>query len=410
MSKLVRWINSYASWVLLAFALVGVPLLQRGGFVSIETVNQLGRFLCFAIVALGIDLIWGYTGILSLCQAMFFCLGGYCIGMYMALHGPLDGDGIPRCLYVVSSDVSGFKLPWFWEPFRTLPVSLLLVLLVPGITAFIFGFFAFRSRVTGVYFSIITQATTLGLCQIFQLNDMRLCGTNGLTNFVTLAGYDVRTPETRLALYLITVVVLVGVYLLCRHLVNSRLGRILIAIRDKESRLRFSGYRPLYFKLFVFTVAAMIAGIGGMLYAPQTGIITPFNMDFDKSIFLVVLVAVGGRASLSGAILGALVVNFASSILTSGQIYNFLFTAKPADEKGFVQKIAELILGAGGWPFVLGALYIGVVLFFPDGLIGIWRRFVPATPPRSNAPSPRQAPVGAFALPSEMKEAPHVQH
>jgi len=361
-----------APFVILGLAVIVIPLLQRGGVISIEAVNQLGRFMCFGIVALGIDLIWGYTGILSLCQAMFFCLGGYAIGMHMALHGPLDGEGIPRCLFVVTSEVSGFKLPWFWEPFKTLPVAMLLVVLVPGIVAFIFGYFAFRSRVRGVYFSIITQATTLGACLVFRRNEMRLCGTNGLTNFETLAGFDVRTPEVKLGLYILTTLVLAAVYLGCKYLVASRLGRILIAIRDNESRLRFSGYQPLYFKCFAFTLAAVIAAIGGMLYTPQTGIMTPFNMEPEKSIFLVVLVAAGGRASLSGAVLGAIVVNYAMAFFTSGTIYNAIFTPKLPEQMNFIEKVIQFVFGPKGWPFTLGGLYIAVVLYFPDGMIAAW--------------------------------------
>ena len=377
-------------WVAFAFALFGVPMLSHWNALSIEAVNMLARFMCFAIVAVGIDLVWGYTGILSLCQAMFFCFGGYAMGMHLALHGPLDGDGIPRCLFVVTSDVSGFKLPGFWEPFKSLPMALLLVVFVPGISAFIFGYFAFRSRVRGVYFSIITQATTLGVCLLFRRNEMRLCGTNGLTNFETLAGYDLRSPDVKLGLYVITVLVLAAVYVGCNLLVNSRLGRVLIAIRDNESRLRFSGYKPLYFKVFVFTLAAVIAGIGGMLYAPQTGIITPFNMEPEKSVFMIVWVAFGGRGRLTGAIVGALLVNYGYAILTSGTIYNMLFTPMAVEKMGFVQRMAELMLGPKGWPYVLGALFIGVVLFLPDGLVGLWHRILGSSNDANNS-----APKGA---------------
>ena len=361
----------------LMLAMVVVPALYAANVLSIETVNQLGRFLCFAIVAIGIDLVWGYTGILTLCQAMFFTLGGYAIGMHMALHGPLDGEGIPRSLFVVTSDVSGFKLPAFWEPFQTLPVAILLAMFVPGLFAFIFGFFAFRSRVKGVYFSIITQATTLGVCLLFRRNELRLCGTNGLTNFVTLGGFDLTKPAVKLGLYLLTVLVLTALYLLCRALVNSRFGRVLAAIRDNEGRLRALGYKPLFYKLSVFTLAAAIAGIGGMLYTPQTGIITPFNMEPDKSIFLVVLVAVGGRCTLSGAILGSVVVNYLYSILTSGTIYNQIYSNVGANDASFVQKTLELLLGPKGWQFVLGLLFLGVVLFMPDGLVGLWKKYFP---------------------------------
>jgi urea transport system permease protein len=326
-----------------------IPILNAAGVVPDYKLNVLGKYLSVAIVAVGIDLIWGYTGILSLCQAMFFCFGGYAIGMYMALHGPLDGEGIPRCLYVVSSEVSGMKLPFFWAPFRYLPIALILGLFLPGLAAFVFGYFAFRSRVRGVYFSIITQATTLGACLVFRRNETKLCGTNGLTNFVTLAGFDLQSPTVRLGLYFLTLLTLLLVYKLCRHVIQSRLGRLLVATRDNESRLRFAGYNPVNLKLFAFTLGAVIAALGGMLYTPQNPIITPFKMEPAESIMMVIWVAVGGRGTLTGAVLGAIVVNYLNSLLT---------THIPA-----------------AWPFVQGALFVGVVLFAPDGLIGAWRKW-----------------------------------
>lgn len=341
----VEWGTTLATLFIL---LIAMPLLYMVGAINIIVVNQLGRFLCIAIVALGIDLIWGYCGILSLCQAMFFCFGGYAIGMHMALHGPLDGDHIPRCLYVVTSVVEGFKLPWFWKPFQTLPAAIFLSMFLPGLAAFIFGYFAFRSRVRGVYFSIITQATTLAVCLVFRRNETRLCGTNGLTNFVTLGGFDLSKPSTKLALYLITVFTLILVFLLCRYVVKTRLGRLLIAVRDNESRLRFAGYQPVTVKAFAFTLAAMIAGIGGMLYSPQNGIITPYKMEPEVSIFMVVWVAVGGRGTLTGAVLGAILINYVESILTS-----------------MVPTV---------WPFFEGGLFIAVVLLFPDGIVGAWKK------------------------------------
>ena len=399
MSSLKGRLVSKAPLFALGAGLVLIPALYGAGVLSIETVNQLGRFLCFAIVAIGIDLVWGYTGILTLCQAMFFTLGGYAMGMHLALHGPLDGDGIPRCLFVVTSDVSGFKLPEFWEPFRTLPGALLLAVLIPGLAAFIFGFFAFRSRVKGVYFSIITQATTLGVCLLFRRNEMRLCGTNGLTNFVKLGGFDLQSSDVKLGLYVLTVLVLAALYVLCKVMVNSRFGRILAAIRDNEGRLRALGYKPLYYKLAVFTLAAAIAGIGGMLYTPQTGIITPFNMEPDKSIFLVVLVAVGGRCTLSGAVIGSIVVNYVYSLLTSGTIYNKIFSPANGGDASQVQKLFELLLGPKGWPFVLGALFLGVVMFMPDGLIGIWRKFIAEDAEVKSTPTP--TPTGAASAPHD---------
>jgi len=332
------------------YLLVVVPILYLAGATDITTVNQLGRFLALAIVAIGIDMVWGYTGILSLCQAMFFCVGGYAIGMHMALHGPLDGDGIPRALFVVSSEVSGLKLPWFWEPFRALPLAIVLALFLPGVFAFFFGYFAFRSRVRGVYFSIITQATTLAATWVFRKNEMRLCGTNGLTNFVTLAGLDLQKPSTKLGLYLLTAVFLLLAFLLCKWITGSRLGRLLQAIRDNESRLRFAGYQPVIFKTFVFVLAAVLAGVGGMLYTPQNGIITPFRMEPVVSIMMVAFVAVGGRGTLTGAIVGALLVSYLESYLTSQW---------PV-----------------AWPFVFGGLFVLVTLVAPDGIVGSWRKLV----------------------------------
>jgi urea transport system permease protein len=351
--------------VMLLAGLVLVPALHETGNMNIETVNMLGRYLAFAIVAVGLDLAWGYTGILSLCQSLFFALGGYAMGMYLALHGPLD-EGIPRALYVVSSSVKGITLPWFWEPFQNLPVTIALGLLIPGVLALVIGYFGFVSRVRGVYFAILTQAITLAAYMVFCLNNMRLCGTNGLTNFVTLAGYDLREANVKLGLYLITLVTLAAVYALCRYIVNSRLGRVLIAIRDNESRLRFSGYKPHVFKIFAFTLAAVLAGLGGMLYAPQMGIITPFYMTVEKSILVVIWVAVGGRGTLSGAILGALSVNL---------LYNYLTSRWPAS-----------------WLFVEGGLFIAVVILLPDGLMSVWHRW---TAKRREAPDDGKKPAAA---------------
>lgn len=349
-SNLAARIDRHLAWMTLLVLAVLIPAAYIAGLIDIVTVNRLGRFLCFAIVALGLDLVWGYTGILSLCQAMFFCFGGYAIGMHMALHGPLDGDGIPRALFVVTSEVSGFQLPAFWKPFQSLWLAIPLVMLVPGFAAFIFGYFAFRSRVRGVYFSIITQALTLAVFYIFLRNETRLCGTNGLTNFVTLAGFELGKPQVKLGLYILTVVILALIYVLCRWVVGSRLGRLLVAVRDNESRLRFAGHQPVTIKLFAFVAGAMIAGIGGALYTPQNGIITPFMMDPKMSIFVVAWVAVGGRGSLAGAVLGGVLVN---------SFENYVSSVFP-----------------GSWYFVLGSLFITVSLFFPEGLAGFWRKAV----------------------------------
>ena len=359
----------YVPWSLLFIGLVMIPLFYYTGIITIGTVNMLGRYMAFAIVAVGLDLIWGYTGILSLCQSFFFALGGYAMGMYLAHHGGPEGivDAnnwkIPACLYVVYpykvGEVPGDALvPWFWKPFYTLPVTTILGLLIPGLAALAVGYVGFRSRVRGVYFAILTQAITVAGWLVFCMNNMKLCGTNGLTRFDRIAGFKLASPNVKVSLYILTLLSLVGVYALCRYVVKSRLGRVLIAIRDDETTLRFSGYKPYIYKLFAFVLAGMIAGLGGMLYAPQMGIFTPTNMQASASILVVVWVAVGGRGALSGAILGALAVNL---------LYNF-FTS----EKNFFLFVWK----AEYWQFILGGLFIGVVLVFPGGLIELWRRLV----------------------------------
>jgi urea transport system permease protein len=335
-------------WSALAFFALAVPVGYAAGLIDITTVNQLGRYLSLALVALGLDLIWGYTGILSLCQMMFFTLGGYCIGMHLAMKGPLLGDGIPQALFVVSSKVSGMTLPWFWQPFDSAWLSLAAVVLVPGTIAYLYGWLAFRSRVRGVYFSIITQATTLAATQVFRLNDLQLCGTNGLTNFVTIFGFPLEQSSTKLGLYLCSVAALAAGFLVCRWLVTSRAGRVLIAIRDSESRLRFAGYQPVAYKAFAFAVAAVLGAVGGMLYTPQHGIITPFKMNPEESIYIVAMVALGGRGTLTGAILGSLIFSFS---------YSWLSTTF-----------------ADWWLIILGGLFVFVILAMPDGLVGAWRR------------------------------------
>ena len=291
--QLSIFLRRYVPWALLFVGLVIIPAFYYTGLITIGTVNMLGRYMAFAIVAVGLDLIWGYTGILSLCQSFFFALGGYAMGMYLAHHGGpegiIDANGwkIPACLYVVYpykvGELPGDALvPWFWKPFYTLPVTLILGLLIPGIAALAIGYFGFKSRVRGVYFAILTQAITVAGWLVFCMNNMKLCGTNGLTRFDRIAGFKLTTPHVKVSLYVITLLALVGVYALCKQVVKSRLGRILIAIRDDETTLRFSGYKPYIYKLFAFGLAGMIAGLGGMLYAPQMGIFTPTNMEAGR--------------------------------------------------------------------------------------------------------------------------------
>jgi len=430
---------------------------------SIESVNNLGRYLSFAIVALSLDLIWGYGGMLCLCQFLFFSLGGYAMGMYLAHHGGPEGiidannwGKIPACLFVVYPGQVGetqthWTVPFFWKPFWSLPMTLILGMLIPGLVAGLIGFFVFRSRVRGVFFAVLTQAIVLAVWLVFSMNTMKLCGTNGLTRFdrittssrekveiivdrkrlaqnqltfhdvhqaienekaqiqkrhedrsqapltelsvseeenrftmtldrslhvwktqndvksliltggeaanvrlrdvatVDIVGFKLTDNEVKLALYVLTVLALAATFWICRLLIKSRIGRVLIAIRDNENRLRFSGYQPYLFKMVVFTLSGMIAGLAGMLYAPQMRIFTPTNLIPSESILVVIWVAVGGRGTLSGPILGALVVNYAYSYLTS--------------------------YAPAAWPFALGGSFLAVVLILPNGLMSLWHRW-----------------------------------
>ncbi len=344
------WTDQALPGLALFALLLGVPMALALGWCDEAFVSKLGRFCCFAIMAIGLDLVWGYTGILSLCQAMFFTIGGYAVGMYIAMQGPLLGNGIPEALYVVSSEIGGMTLPAFWQPFGHLGFALLMVVLLPGLLAFIFGYFAFRSRIRGVYFSIITQALTIAMWLLFCRNDLQLCGTNGITPLKTFAGFDLTDPVVKIALYEVSALALVGTVLLALWLTGTRFGRLLLAVRDSEMRLRFAGYQPVWIKTAVFTLGAVLAGIAGALYTPQNGNINPADMIAVKSILVVVWVAVGGRSTVFGAVLGALGINL---------LYSYLTSVMPST-----------------WPFVLGGIFVGVVLFMPTGVIGMWRRLI----------------------------------
>ena len=372
--------RDYAVWLALASGIM-IPCLYFAGFISIDTVNVMGRYLALAMVAISLDLVWGYTGMLCLCQSFFFALGGYAMGMYLAHHGGPEGivDSlgwkIPACLYVVYPYGVGelpedAMTPWFWKPFYSLPGTVAMGLLIPGFVALVIGFFVFRSRVRGVFFAVLTQAVTLAAWLVFCMNDMKLCGTNGLTRFDRIAGFELSAPETRLGLYVLTLVLLALVYWICSAIIRSRLGRVLIAIRDNETRLRFVGYKPHLFKLFIFSVSAMIAGLGGMLYAPQMGIFTPTNMEVKESILVVIWVAVGGRGTLGGAIAGALLVNLLYNLLTSRQ--EFVWFLEPFLAPATYEK---LVWSPEYWPFLLGTLFVVVVLYLPDGIASLWHRW-----------------------------------
>jgi urea transport system permease protein len=319
---------------------------------SDHLVPLLGKYVCFALLALSVDLIWGFCGILSLGHGAFFALGGYAMGMYLMRQiGPRGVYADP-----VLPDFMVFlnwkELPWFWHGFDWFPFAALMVLLVPGALAFVFGWFAFRSRVTGVYFSIITQAMTFALMLAFFRNDMGLGGNNGLTDFKEILGSPVQAGSTRVVLFVLSVLALAGGYLLCRWVVGSTFGKVLVAVRDAESRTRFLGYRVEHYKLVVFTLSAMLAGVAGALYVPQVGIINPSEFAPATSIEVVIWVAVGGRGTLAGAILGAMLVN-------GGKTW-------------FTAVLPEY------WLFALGGLFVFVTLFMPRGIIGaatdLWER------------------------------------
>jgi len=458
-----RIINRGTAIVLLLLGFVLVPALYQTEAIGIETVNMLGRYLCFALLALSLDLIWGYGGMLCLCQSFFFSLGGYAIGMFLAHHGGpegiVDANGwkLPACLFVVYPYEVGQApeealLPWFWKPFWSLPVTLLLGMLIPGLVAAVIGFFVFRSRVRGVFFAILTQAITVAAWLVFSMNQMMFCGTNGLTRFdrittsfteviqidvdpaalkkqqvelaevrrvldtyqaahdgsleqdghhftsrprkflnvnadfaklklssptgsvqlgdiakLEVAGWRLSEHSVKFALYLVTITTLLVVFLGCRLMIGSRFGRVLIAIRDNETRLRFAGYRPYVFKMAVFAISAMIAGIAGMLYAPQMQIFTPTNLEPKESILVVVWVAFGGRGSLSGPVAGALLVNL---------LYFYLTGWSPAT-----------------WPFLLGGIIVFVVIVMPDGIIGFWKLMVSQLCSGPNPTQPNTAAV-----------------
>jgi urea transport system permease protein len=307
-----------------------------------------GKYLCFAMLALAVDLVWGFAGILSLGHAAFFALGGYAMGMYLmrqiATRGVYGNPNLPDFMVFL-----GWKeLPWYWFGFEWFGFAMLMAVLVPAVLAAVFGWLAFRSRVTGVYLSIITQALTYALLLAFFRNDMGFGGNNGLTDFKDILGFNVQADSTRSALLVISALFLCGQFLLARFVVDSRFGKILIAVRDTESRTRFLGYRPESYKLVVWVLSAVMAGIGGALYVPQVGIINPSEFAPGNSIEAVIWVAVGGRGTLVGSIIGAVLVNFGKTWFTGA--------------------LPEI------WLYALGAMFIFVTLFLPRGVMGLFRR------------------------------------
>ncbi|MEJ2404455.1 MAG: urea ABC transporter permease subunit UrtC [Candidatus Thiodiazotropha sp.] len=354
----MKWLTSDRGGLvflgLLAALTVLVPILNlsvpEGSVLHISTytVTLLGKYLAYALLAMAVDLAWGYLGILSLGHGAFFALGGYAMGMYLMRQigerGVYGNPELPDFMVFLNWD----SLPWFWHGFDLFGFAALMVLLVPGLLAFVFGWLAFRSRVTGVYLSIITQALTYALMLAFFRNEMGFGGNNGLTDFKDILGFNLQEDTTRVALFIATALFLALGYLACRAIVSSRLGRVAVAIRDAENRTRFVGYRVERVKLAVFTFSAVLAGIAGALYVPQVGIINPGEFAPLNSIEIVIWVAVGGRATLYGAALGAFMVNYGKSYLTAA--------------------LPEV------WLFALGAMFVLVTVFLPRGVVGLVKR------------------------------------
>lgn len=350
-------ILSGAGWTAFIVALIVVcavaPLLnlvvpQGSVFhMSDYAVALVGKIMCYAICALAMDLIWGYTGILSLGHGVFFALGGYAMGMYLMRQIGRDGN--------YKSDLPDFmvfldwkELPWHWALSDSFIATLLLIVAVPGIVAFVFGYFAFRSRIKGVYFSIITQAMTFAAMLLFFRNETGFGGNNGFTDFKRILGMAIATPSMRMTIFVLTGLVLLGFFLFARWLVGSKFGRVLQAIRDAETRVMFSGYNPIGYKLTIWVISAVMCGVAGALYVPQVGIINPSEMSPANSIEIAIWAAVGGRATLIGPIVGAFIVNGAKSWLT--------------------------VTAPEFWLYFLGALFIAVTLFLPNGVVGLVKK------------------------------------
>ena len=348
--RLPRWaLYGVAAFVLLVVFPVGNLLVPAGSMLHVSdyAVTLGGKIMCYAIVALAMDLIWGYTGILSLGHGLFFALGGYAMGMYLMRSIGTEGvyhSELPD--FMVFLDWKAY--PWYWRYTEHFWYAAMLVVLVPGILAAVFGYFAFRSRIKGVYFSIITQALTYAAMLLFFRNDTGFGGNNGFTDFKRILGYPITAPTTRIVLFCVTAATLLAAIALGRVLVASKLGRVLTAIRDAESRVMFSGYNPVHFKLFVWTLSAILCGIAGALYVPQVGIINPGEMSPANSIEIAIWTAVGGRGTLIGPVFGAAAVNLGKS--------------------WFTQALPEY------WLYVLGLVFVVVTLYFPRGIAALWPR------------------------------------
>jgi urea transport system permease protein len=342
-------------------------------------VPLLGKYLCYALLAVALDLVWGYCGILSLGHGAFFALGGYAMGMYLMRQigdrGVYANPLLPDFMVFLNWQ----ELPWYWYGFNHFAFAALMVLLVPGLLAFVFGWFAFRSRVTGVYLSIITQAMTYALLLAFFRNEMGFGGNNGLTDFKEILGFNVQAGGTRAALFAATAIALALALVLSSAIVRSKYGKVLVGVRDAESRTRFLGYRVENMKLFIFTVSAMMAGVAGALYVPQVGIINPGEFAPANSIEVVIWTAVGGRGTLIGPIIGAILVNFGKSVFTAA--------------------FPEF------WLFALGALFVATTLFLPKGVVGTVQQFLARRKEQKKADAVEQAYQDKAAAKSESQLA-----
>jgi urea transport system permease protein len=366
---------------ILLIAAVGVPLLNLYAppdspfHVPTYVVSLIGKYLAYALLALSVDLVWGFCGILSLGHGAFFALGGYAMGMYLmrqiGSRGVYGNAELPDFMVFLNWK----ELPLAWWGFGHFPYALLMILLVPGVLAFVFGWFAFRSRVTGVYLSIITQAMTYALLLAFFRNDFGFGGNNGMTDFKDILGFNIQADATRCVLFAATAIALAAAFLICSSIVASKFGKVLVAIRDAESRTRFLGYRVENYKLVVFVLSAVLAGIAGALYVPQVGIINPSEFAPGFSIETVIWVAVGGRGTLVGPIVGAILVNYGKTVFTTGALAQY-------------------------WLFVLGGLFIAVTLFLPKGIVGTLSGLLRrrrANPPAAEAPTPNSARLNVDA-------------
>lgn len=344
--------RAWVAILLVTLVFAALPLLNlwlpvdHPWHVTQHTISLIGKFICFALAALALDLVWGYAGILSLGHGLFFALGGYAHGMYLMRAAKADTGALPDFMVFLSWK----EVPWFWSFTEYAAYAWLLVFLVPGVLAFVFGYFAFKSRITGVYFSIITQALTFAAMLLFFRNETGFGGNNGFTGFKWILGFDITSAQTRAGLYWASLIALVGSLFLARAITTSKLGRVLMGVRDAEGRLRFLGYEPAGFKLFIWTLSAMLCGLAGALYVPQVGIINPSEMSPENSIEMVIWVATGGRGTLIGPIVGAGTVN--------------------ALKTWFTSSFPEY------WLYALGLLFILVTVLLPQGIVGLVRKLM----------------------------------